>query len=189
MMLATLKDSMRDLENMEVGEFLTMLFGILFGIAIVVWLFYLWAAKRRRDTDEMCTLREERVEVVGCTMLQTNIAAQWSTMKVVFETTRGERVSFNVSASENYVVGDRGVLRWQGMSIRSFTRDRAKTAAEMSNSAQSQKKDFPAYSVGPKEEVFIKAENGRVKCPKCGLEQGASRKCCFECGVRFVVEQ
>lgn len=188
MILSTLKDSISELENMEVGEFLTMLFGILIGLAIVAWLFYAWAAKRRRDTDAACTLREEHVEVVSCTMLQTNMSAQWSTMKVVFETARGERVFFNVPGNENYVVGDRGVLRWQGMTIRSFTRDGVKSATEMSNSAQSQKKTFPAYSVGPKEEVFVKAENGRVKCPKCGLVQGASRRCCFECGARFNTE-
>ena len=45
--------------------------------------------------------------------------------------------------------------------------------------AQTDKKD---------EKVTIKPEDGSIRCPKCGMVQGASRKKCWECGVTFEVE-
>ena len=112
-----------DIEDIPVGDFLTILFGVLFGLLIASWIFYKWAVNRREANDAACPLREEHVKVVACTMLQTGMAAKLSSMRVVFETRNGERVIFTVAGDENYVVGDSGVLRWQGLSIYSFRRD------------------------------------------------------------------
>lgn len=113
-----------DLENVEVGEFLFLLFAILFGILIIVALFYKYATWKRKTDDEACPIREAHVRVVHCDALQANAIPQWSSVNVVFETDSGERVRFVVMASENYLVGDCGTLKWQGKSIRSFIRDR-----------------------------------------------------------------
>lgn len=113
-----------DLENIEIGEFMSFLFTMLFVILIIVALFYLYATKKRKADDDACPVREAHVRVVHCDALQANAIPQWSSVNVVFELDSGERVRFVVMATENYLAGDTGTLRWQGKSIRSFVRDR-----------------------------------------------------------------
>ena len=112
-----------DLKNVEIGELLFLLFAILFGMLIIVALFYAFAVQKRKSDDAACPLREEYARVVYCDTLQANAIPQWSSVKVIFELKNGERVSFSVAATENYIVGDSGVLKWQGKSIRKFNRE------------------------------------------------------------------
>lgn len=116
-----------DLENVDIGEFLFFLFAILFGVLIIVALFYKYATWKRRTDDEACPVREEYARVVHCDALPANAIPQWSSVNVVFELKSGERVRFVVMATENYLAGDCGTLKWQGKSIRSFVRDRNAT--------------------------------------------------------------
>lgn len=38
------------------------------------------------------------------------------------------------------------------------------------------------------ETVNVSVNGDRIVCPRCGADQNANRKCCFECGARFDVQ-
>lgn len=184
MILSTLKDSISELENMEVGEFLTMLFGILIGVAIIAWIIYACVKRKQETAYEAYPICEEQAKVIDCAMLQSNSMCQPSGMKVIFETSRGSRLSFVVPGDATYVVGDQGVLRWQGAIVLSFRRSPTAEAGR----EKKQPSEAAQQTTLPREETKVTITDGRIVCPKCGLVQGASRRCCFECGVRFDTE-
>lgn len=106
-------------------EMIYIFFGVLLGFAALMLILAAIAKGVRNMADDMCEEQTQRAVVVEKSTLPPNAVPQFSSITVVFDLEDGGRKSFVVSATEQFVVGDRGMLTWQGKSIRQFKRDNA----------------------------------------------------------------
>ena len=109
---------------MEINsDMIIILFGVLFGLMIVALLAAAIAKAARNASDGQCPEQTAYGVVVEKSTLPANAIPQFSSITVVFDLEDGSRRSFVVKATEPFVVGDRGMLTWQGKSSRQFKRD------------------------------------------------------------------
>lgn len=193
-------------ESVTVGELFTILFGVLFGMAVIAGVFYLIVASRRNSYNSSQPTRHENAVVVDKQQLPANsIGFQvW----VMFETERGERVRLLCERNHNYIVGDKGRLSWQGDKLHSFTQRNTSytggfTGARQANiDAQLAQGNLPTWkriqleeekarmirdgnSDGKTVEEVSTPTRPAKKCPECGTTQSGDNNVCFYCGADF----
>lgn len=193
-------------ESVTVEELFTIGFGVLFGVAIVAVIFYLIVAARRNSYDSAQPLRVADATVVDKQLLPANaIAFQvW----VMFETDSGERVRLLCERNHNYIIGDKGRLRWQGEKISSFSRGTSSYTAvqpkgtKANIDAQLAQGNLPAWKRVQLEEekARLEQEGGAEaksvetmsapakpakRCPECGTTQSGDNYVCFYCGAEL----
>lgn len=84
---------------------------------------------------------------------------------VMFETEDGTRVRVSCNANENYVVGDKGYLKWQGTRLISFDRGVTCDTEQMKSNG---------------------AASGSWICCSCGMRNAEMIGTCQKCGVTKV---
>lgn len=94
------------------------------------------------------------------------------TIWVIFEADDGTRVRVSCKASENYVVGDRGYLKWQGNRLISFS---------LGKTSEDIKREEKENSL---EE--IQRQYNMWTCPNCGAKNLQHWKRCADCGAKKV---
>ncbi len=99
----------------DVGMFL----GIMFGIFIISMVFLLIATKAAANKNNKYPVRESKVKLISKECANGLIPEH-----VIFETDDGERINLVAETGNSLVVGDIGMLTWQGTKIISFSRDK-----------------------------------------------------------------
>lgn len=96
---------------------------VLWVVAAILWII-VGALKKKQDSEnETKPVRKATAKIVDKQQIESGaivIGEPW----VLFETEDGERIRLNVKADNHLVVGDRGVLTWQGRKVLSFERVR-----------------------------------------------------------------
>lgn len=104
-------------------EELFMMFAILIGIMIVMSIIVL-ALKKQRDAEDeaqpVCTERAKLIDMQHIPAGQIVIGEIW----VMFELDNGDRKKLNAKVENSLVVGDSGMLTWQGRRILKFERNK-----------------------------------------------------------------
>lgn len=122
----TLENYSDSVKQMEVADFLTILFGILIGLLVVFGVIYAIAKAKKDMTDSSSPVCKAHARVVERSNVPTNpnsiIIASY--IDVVFELNSGDRKRFVIKGSDyyNYSIGDEGMLQWQGSSLISCDR-------------------------------------------------------------------
>ena len=97
----------------------------IWGAAIGLWIAY-GIIKKKQDAEKAAQpIRKEYVTVVDKQQLDSGgiiIGEPW----VLFELENGSRVRLNAHPENSLVVGDAGILTWQGRKIKGFERERRK---------------------------------------------------------------
>lgn len=111
-----------DLDDITL-EHIFMLFAILIGLLVVVGLFAAFAVSKQNDDNSQKPLRREKVRVVEKTSMTNDplTSALVSDVWFIFETQSGERVRL-CGKTNLAIIGDEGLLQWQGTNLISFTR-------------------------------------------------------------------
>ncbi len=101
---------------------------------------------------------------------------------VMFETETGERVRLNCSSME-YIVGDKGYLRWQGSRVCSFARGQTTRTSGLGCS-QEKIPTWKRIQMEEEQQRLAPAENKNNKCIFCGAEMAEGQLFCGACGKR-----
>lgn len=110
---------------MESIEDLAMLFAILFGLMIVSLIFLAIIKKKQDAEDQAQPVRKEMAKVVDKQQIDSGgivIGEPW----VLFEVEGGTRVRLSANPKNSLVIGDTGMLTWQGCKILRFDRNLTK---------------------------------------------------------------
>lgn len=104
-------------------EELFMMFAILTGVAVVLWTIVGVLKKKQNDEDARQPVKTEHAKLVD---MQQVPAGQIviGEIPVMFELDDGQRIRLAAKAQNSLVVGDVGMLTWQGRKILKFERDR-----------------------------------------------------------------
>ncbi len=106
-----------NIDSQSVVEALPMLFGILFGICIICWIVM---AVRNKQNESQPLQRQHAVLVEKPQIPANSICV---IQNLTFQLDNGSRICVSVPTTERLVVGDKGMLTWQGTAFRSFVRD------------------------------------------------------------------
>lgn len=188
-------------ESVTVGELLTIVFGVLFGMLILAGIAYMIASAHRNSRNSAQPYRTANAVVIDRQQLPAN-AVSFQTW-VMFETEGGERVRLLCERSHNYIVGDRGRLSWQGDKLHNFSRgtsshiSNAHTGTKASVDAQLAQDNLPAWKRVQleQEKARLEKEGGievktvevsapvksAKKCPECGTTQSGDNYVCVLC--------
>lgn len=131
--------------DITVEEIMQFGFQILIGMTVFALIFY-WVAKGRRDAaDDAQPVRQATATVVDKQQIPPNaiVFEVW----VMFETEYGDRVRVVCKPDHNYIVGDKGHLKWQGSRLYSF--ERGKTAPSSCNTEGSARNGVPPQGYIP----------------------------------------
>ncbi len=106
-----------NIDSQSALEALPILFGIMFGICIICWI--ILSVQKKKNEGQ--PVRQEHVVVMEKPPIPANsiIIIQ----NLTFQLDNGERICIAVPTKEQLVVGDKGILTWQGTAFRSFVRD------------------------------------------------------------------
>ena len=93
---------------------LPIFFGVLIGLAIIVWIFYA-IVKKQDDNKELIT---RRVKIIEKPVQQGNV--EW----YVVECENGERMKLRSFQGNKLIisVGDTGIIKYKGKTVQSFQR-------------------------------------------------------------------
>ena len=100
---------------------IAILFGVMFGLLLLSWIFYAVAKNYREKEDDAQPLLKTYAKVIEKQSLNANSLVTSSASMIVFETETGERVRLCVDKME-LVLGDSGMLTWQGKRFVAFER-------------------------------------------------------------------
>lgn len=103
-------------------EELFMLFFSLLVLMVVMWVIAAVLKKKRDDEDNAQPVLTKQARLVDMQQIpagQIVIGEIWT----MFELESGERVRLNAHAQNSLVVGDQGMLTWQGRKILKFERN------------------------------------------------------------------
>lgn len=100
--------------SIDLAEMLPIFFGILIGLAIIVWIFYV-VVKKQDDNKELIT---RKVKILEKPVQQGNI--EW----YVVECENGERLKLRSFQGNKLIVsvGDVGIIKYRGKTVQSFKR-------------------------------------------------------------------
>ena len=100
--------------SIDLAEMLPIFFGILIGLAIIVWIFYV-VVKKQDDNKELIT---RKVKILEKPVHQGNI--EW----YVVECENGERLKLRSFQGNKLIVsvGDVGIIKYRGKTVQSFQR-------------------------------------------------------------------
>ena len=104
-------------------EELTMMFAIMMGLGVISWIIVFVLKKQREDEDNAQPVCREHAKLVDMQQIpagQIALGEIW----VMFELDSGERMKLNAKAQNTLVVGDAGMLTWQGRRIHKFERNK-----------------------------------------------------------------
>lgn len=115
--------------NFTAGDIL-MIFPILLGLFIIAAIVYGVIKKRQEAENNAQPVQSADAIIVDKQKIEPNTIAfeTW----VLFETEEGKRMRLICKANNDYVVGDKGYLKWQGTRLFSF--ERGKKAPSAANS-------------------------------------------------------
>ncbi len=106
-----------NIDSQSVVEFLPMMFAIMIGMCIVLWII---VAVKNKENESLPIMRAHAVLLEKPQETPGGIAIVVAT---TFQLDDGRRVRLSVPAKHNLIVGDKGMLTWQGTAFRSFTLD------------------------------------------------------------------
>ena len=111
-----------DLDDITL-EHVFMLFAVLIGMLVVVGLFAAFAINKQKQENSRKPLRREKVRVVEKTSMTNDAltSALVSNVWFIFETQSGERIRL-CDNTNIAIIGDEGLLEWQGTKLISFKR-------------------------------------------------------------------
>ena len=119
----TLRDLNNEVETMEVAELGGILLGVLIAM-IILSVITLIIIKIMKARNEACPLQQAKARVADKQQLPGNAIRSLSTMWVVFELENGIRKRMIIPGTkDDMIIGDVGVLSWQGEEMVSFTRN------------------------------------------------------------------
>lgn len=100
--------------SVDLAEMLPIFFGVLVGLAIIVWIFYA-IVKKQDDNKELIT---RRVKIIEKPVQQGNV--EW----YVVECENGERMKLRSFQGNKLIisVGDTGIIKYKGKTVQSFQR-------------------------------------------------------------------
>ena len=100
--------------SVDLAEMLPIFFGVLIGLAIIVWIFYA-IVKKQDDNKELITRRGKIIEKP---VQQGNV--EW----YVVECENGERMKLRSFQGNKLIisVGDTGIIKYKGKTVQSFQR-------------------------------------------------------------------
>ncbi|MBR2889157.1 MAG: DUF2500 domain-containing protein [Oscillospiraceae bacterium] len=108
-----------DITIEEIAEILPFVF---LGMLAVCGICLLIIKMKDKENDKLPVL-EMAARVIDKQQVASNEIA--FVIWIMFETEDGTRVRLSCKAQENYLVGDKGILRWQGTRLLSFDRNKA----------------------------------------------------------------
>lgn len=104
-------DDMFDIASDNPSETLTVIFGTLFGLLIVVGILYLIVVGGQKISDSRYPVKSKTAKV---------LYKEDNGVYVLFETEDGERLRLRVKAQNKLLNGDMGILTWQGGAVVNF---------------------------------------------------------------------
>lgn len=119
------------ISDITVEEIFQFGFPIMIGLAIIAWILY-GAMKYRREVEDGA---QPVLEAAAKVIDKQQIAPNSITIEtwVMFETNSGNRMRLVCKPNNDYIIGDKGYLVWQGSRLISF--ERGKNGPERSVSA------------------------------------------------------
>lgn len=104
-------------------EEIFMMFAVLFGLMAISFI-ALFIVRRKRDVeDKSHPIQRGRAKLVDKQQLAPGTILAISEMWVLFELENGRRLQLVAKAQNSLVIGDEGMLTWQGKRILKFERD------------------------------------------------------------------
>lgn len=104
-------------------EELFMFFFIWIVLLAIIWIFVAVVIKKQDAENKAQPVKSEKAKVIDMQRINTNeiaIGELW----VMFETESGQRVRLYVKPQNTLIVGDAGLLTWQGRKIIRFERNK-----------------------------------------------------------------
>ena len=154
------------IENTSIETVFLFIF-ILLGVAIISLTFAAVAVRSRNKANDKLPVSREIVTIIEKQPVGSNSFVPVSDAWVVFQTESGTRVRLYAKNGELYVVGDKGVLTWQGTRLNNFQllpRQNMNTSvAPTTNQSAWQFK--------------------RIYCRECGQAGTSDQKVCPNCGT------
>lgn len=148
-------------------EEIFFMFVVLIGVAIVFGIIFAVAKKSRDAENDACPIYESYAKVIDRQVPPPNYIPSLSELWVMFEVDDGSRRQLITKGTDIYVVGDEGMLVWQGKKVIRFSR--GEKPQEESNTTVNS--------------TLI--TSGNKACPKCNAVQRADRAVCLRCGAKF----
>ena len=153
------------IENTSLETVFLFMF-ILLGVALISLAFAGIAVKSRDKANDAKPILREVVTIIEKQSGAPNSFVPVSDAWVVFQTDNGTRIRLYVKNGELYVVGDRGILTWQGTRVNDFQLlPRKNTNPSASPDAASNPWEFPRVFC---RECGHPGTSNQDKCPKCG---------------------
>lgn len=111
------------ISDITVEEILQFGFPVLIGMFVIALIFYCVAKHKRDVEDDARPVLQATATVVDKQQIAPNTIAfeVW----VMFETESGDRVRLVCKPDHNFIVGDKGYLKWQGSRLFSFERGKS----------------------------------------------------------------
>lgn len=107
--------------EMDIEVFFALIIAM-FVIAAVLWIIYAVVKKKQDDENDAQPIVTRKAKLVDKQQVAAGdivIGEMWT----LFELEGGERIRLNAKAQNSLVVGDCGLLTWQGKRILKFERD------------------------------------------------------------------
>ena len=172
------------------------LLGIFVGIMIVcvISCIVMTVLKRKSDAENArLPIRREMAMVVEKEQLPPDAIPAFSNPWILFELQDGRRVRVNGNYTHSdLILGDVGMLTWQGNRIVSFSRNTGNGQAgqrpvQPSAAAPEQ---VPGYTPAPhrnpaSQEAKVTADTEIIFCSRCGRKQRKSNTVCWDCGAEL----
>ncbi|MBO5023774.1 MAG: hypothetical protein J6D11_05655 [Clostridia bacterium] len=106
-----------EIDGFDSIEDASVFIAILVGMAIFIWIIYGIIKLGQSAADSTQPILTEKARLIE------KAPSQSFETKVLFETERGERVRLRAKVPNNLVIGDEGMLTWQGGKIIKFERN------------------------------------------------------------------
>ncbi len=186
-----IRDFKNEIETMEASEWLGVVFGI-FITMVIISIICLIIKKGVDSKNASCPMQQMKARVVDKQNLPGNAIRSMSTMWVVFELENGLRKRMIIPATkDDMVVGDVGILSWQGEAMVAFSRNsmagRNFTSGYTSTTPSVENQGYiPAWKRVETMEAE-KAAQGDMESPKCmfcGAKMLEDQVFCGSCGRR-----
>ena len=105
-------------------EEIFMVFAVLFGLMIISFIVLIVTKNKRDAENNSHPIQTSRAKLVDKQQLPAGTLLAVSEMWVLFELENGNRVQLIAKAQNRLVVGDEGMLTWQGNKILKFERNK-----------------------------------------------------------------
>lgn len=156
-------------------------------LGVISWV-TLVAMKRKKDADNSRMPRyREMAMVVDRQQVPPGTVLLFDNPWVLFELQNGRRVRVSATKTcRDLIVGDRGMLTWQGDQMISFSRTTgwSQTAQAEAHPMPQPMKNVPArQNCQGQQTENSTATPETVFCTKCGRKQRASNVTCWACGA------